>query len=141
VAFRVLTCARTPSPLASRAARSSEIMSALGSARKQRLFFFTGDDRAIGSHAVRDMAGDAQSVDSVVAWSQCREMLLTSADKRQSVLVMDTERGVTKSELVRARARPCAGSRCPAHAAGRGASEALPRGTRCLPRLAVDCAS
>lgn len=77
-------------------------MSALGSARKQRIFFFTGEDQAIGSHAVKDLLGEAQSVDSVVSWSQCREMLLTSADKRQSVLVMDTERGVTKSELVRA---------------------------------------
>lgn len=77
-------------------------MSALGSSRKQRLFFFTGDDQAIGSHAVTDLSGAAQSVDSVVAWSQCREMLLTSADKRQAVLVMDTELGKTKSELVRA---------------------------------------
>jgi len=82
-----------------RGTSGSEIMSALGSSRKQRIFFFTGDDKEIGSHAVKDIMGDAQSVDSVVAWSQCREMLLTSADKRQSVLVMDTERGVTKSEL------------------------------------------
>jgi len=86
-------------------------MSALGSSRKQRLYFFTGDDQAIGSHAVRDMSGVDQSVDSVVAWSQCREMLLTSADKRQAVLVMDTERGVTKSELVRTRPRARARAR------------------------------
>jgi len=35
----------------------------------------------------------------VQTWNQCNEMLLTSLDKRDAMLVMDTEVGATKSEL------------------------------------------
>ena len=53
----------------------------------------------IGSHTVYDFRGEAQSVGTVQTWNQCNEMLLTSQDKPQAVLLMDTETGATKSEL------------------------------------------
>lgn len=97
------TSAALPPPLPL-TARSAEILSALGSSQKKRLFFFADEDKAVGSHAVTDLAGVAQSVDSVQTWDRCSTMLLTSADKREAVLLMDTETGTTTSELVRARA-------------------------------------
>ena len=35
----------------------------------------------------------------VQTWNQCNDMLLTSVDKRNAVLLMDTETGAMKSEL------------------------------------------
>ncbi|KAL3917495.1 MAG: hypothetical protein SGPRY_006383 [Prymnesium sp.] len=35
----------------------------------------------------------------VQTWNQCNDMLLTSGTKRESILLMDTETGATKSEL------------------------------------------
>merc|ERR1712137_1341768 len=41
----------------------------------------------------------------VQTWNQANEMLLTSQSKRQSVILMDTETGTTKSELSLRRGR------------------------------------
>ena len=41
----------------------------------------------------------------VQTWNQCQEMLLTSKDKGESILLMETETGQTKSELALRRER------------------------------------
>lgn len=46
-----------------------------------------------------DFRGEQQNVGMVQTWNQCAQMLLTSADKRESVLLMDTETGSALSEL------------------------------------------
>ena len=76
-------------------------MSALSTGAKKKICFFKGDEEGthIGSHTVFDFLGQEQSVGMVQTWNQCNEMLLTSLDKKDAVLVMDTERGATKSEL------------------------------------------
>ena len=76
-------------------------MSALSTGGKKKLCFFKGDAEgtAIGSHTVFDFAGEEQSVGMVQTWNQCNEMILTSMDKRDAMLIMDTERGATKAEL------------------------------------------
>ena len=80
---------------------AQEVMSALSTGGKKKICFFKGDDEgtAIGSHSVFDFAGEEQSVGMVQTWNQCSEMILTSMDKRDAMLIMDTERGATKSEL------------------------------------------
>ena len=76
-------------------------MSALSTGGKKKLCFFKGDAEgtAIGSHTVFDFVGEEQSVGMVQTWNQCNEMILTSMDKRDAMLIMDTERGATKAEL------------------------------------------
>ena len=80
---------------------AEEVMSALSTGGKKKLCFFKGDAEgtAIGSHTVFDFAGEEQSVGMVQTWNQCNEMILTSMDKRDAMLIMDTERGATKAEL------------------------------------------
>lgn len=82
-------------------AGAQEVMSALSTGAKKKICFFKGDEEGthIGSHTVFDFLGQEQSVGMVQTWNQCNEMLLTSLDKKDAVLVMDTERGATKSEL------------------------------------------
>jgi len=84
-----------------RGAANLENMAALSQGSKKTLSFFKGDDGGtpIGTHKVFDFGGEQQSVGMVQTWNQCNDMLLTSMDKRQSVLLMDTETGATKSEL------------------------------------------
>ena len=84
-----------------RGASNLEAMSALSTGKKGKLHFFKGDAEgtAIGSHTVYDFNGDKQSVGMVQTWNQCDKMLLTTADKRESVLVMDTETGAAVNEL------------------------------------------
>ena len=74
---------------------------ALSTGGKQKISFFKGDDAGthIGSHTVHDFSGAAQSVGVVQTWNQCHEMLLTSDDNPNSIIVMDTEVGATKAEL------------------------------------------
>lgn len=80
---------------------AQEVLSALSTGAKKKLCFFKGDAEGtpIGSHTVFDFNGEEQGVGMVQTWNQCNEMLLTSLDKQDAVLVMDTERGATKSEL------------------------------------------
>jgi hypothetical protein len=68
---------------------------------RAQLHFFKGDDNGtlIGSHNVYDFHGEAQNVGMVQTWNQCEQMLLTSVDKAESVLLMDTETGSALSEL------------------------------------------
>lgn len=82
-------------------AANLENMAALSQGTKKTISFFKGDDGGtpIGSHTVFDFEGNEQAVGMVQTWNQCGDMLLTSLDKRQSVLLMDTETGATKSEL------------------------------------------
>ena len=84
-----------------RGAAGLEVMSCLSAGKKKKIHFFKGDEGGtpIGSHTVYDFRGEAQSVGTVQTWNQCNEMLLTSQDKPQAVLLMDTETGATKSEL------------------------------------------
>jgi len=84
-----------------RGASNLEAMSALSTGKKGKLHFFKGDESGtpIGSHTVYDLHGDKQSVGMVQTWNQCNQMLLTTADKRESVLVMDTETGAAVNEL------------------------------------------
>jgi len=76
-------------------------MCALSTGKKGKVSFFKGDEggTSIGQHNVFDFEGVQQNVGMVQTWNQCHEMLLTSEDKPQSVLLMDTETGATKSEL------------------------------------------
>ena len=82
-------------------AGAQEVMSALSTGGKKKLCFFKGDAEGtpIGSHTVFDFAGEEQSVGMVQTWNQCNEMILTSMDKTDAMLIMDTERGATKAEL------------------------------------------
>ena len=84
-----------------RGAAGLEAMAALSTGGKQKISFFKGDDAGthIGSHTVHDFSGAAQSVGVVQTWNQCHEMLLTSDDNPNSIIVMDTEVGATKAEL------------------------------------------
>lgn len=84
-----------------RGAANLENMAALSQGSRKTISFFKGDagGTPIGSHMVFDFNGEQQSVGMVQTWNQCNDMLLTSLDKRQSVLLMDTETGATKSEL------------------------------------------
>jgi len=78
-----------------------ENMAALSQGSKKTISFFKGDDGGtpIGTHKVFDFNGEQQTVGTVQTWNQCNDMLLTSLDKLQSVMLMDTETGATKSEL------------------------------------------
>jgi hypothetical protein len=78
-----------------------ENMAALSQGSKKTISFFKGDagGTPIGTHKVFDFDGEQQSVGMVQTWNQCNDMLLTSLDKRQSVMLMDTETGATKAEL------------------------------------------
>ena len=73
----------------------------LSTGKKGKLHFFKGDDNGtlIGSHNVFDFDGTAQNVGMVQTWNQCEQMLLTSVDKAENVLLMDTETGAALSEL------------------------------------------
>ena len=82
-----------------RGAANLEAMSALSTGKKGQLSFFKGDDNHIGSHTVYDFHGEQQDVGMVQTWNQCEQMLLTTANKAQNVIVMDTETGATMSEL------------------------------------------
>merc|ERR1719261_40268 len=90
-----------------RGAADLEVMSALSTGKKSKLCFFKGDEAGtpIGAHTVCDFEGHAQSVGMVQTWNQCQEMLLTSKDKGESILLMETETGQTKSELALRRER------------------------------------
>ena len=81
-----------------------EIMSALSTGKKNKLCFFKHDHQnnttaSIGEHTVFDLQGAPQNVGMVQTWNQCNEMLLTSHDKKEALILMDTERGAVKSEL------------------------------------------
>merc|ERR1711871_445121 len=78
-----------------RGASNMEAMSALSTGKKGTLAFFKGDESgtAIGSHKVFDFDGVQQHVGMVQTWNQCEQMLLTTEDKRNAVLLMDTETG------------------------------------------------
>ncbi len=84
-----------------RGAANLEVMCALSTGKKNTLKFFKGDDDAtpIGEHTIYDFAGEKQDVGMVQTWNQCKEMLLTTHDKPDSILLMDTELGAIKSEL------------------------------------------
>jgi len=84
-----------------RGAANLEAMSALSTGKKGKIQFFKGDEAgtAIGSHTVHDFHGDTMNVGMVQTWNQCSQMLMTTADKRESVLVMDTETGAAVNEL------------------------------------------
>jgi hypothetical protein len=84
-----------------RGAANLENMAVLSQGSKKTISFFKGDacGTPISTHKVFDLDGQQQSVGMVQTWNQCSDMLLTSLDKRQSVLLMDTETGATKSEL------------------------------------------
>jgi len=84
-----------------RGASNLEAMSALSTGKKGKLQFFKGDESgtAIGSHTVYDLAGVQQTVGMVQTWNQCHQMLMTTEDKADTVLVMDTETGANLNEL------------------------------------------
>lgn len=78
-----------------------EAMSALSTGGKGKIQFYKGDAEGtpIGSHDVFDFNGTKQSVGMVQTWNQCSQMLLTTMDKPESLLVMDTEMGKVHAEL------------------------------------------
>ena len=94
--FSAATALRVPSPR-----MQLPSFPGLSTGGKKKLCFFKGDAEgtAIGSHTVFDFVGEEQSVGMVQTWNQCNEMILTSMDKRDAMLIMDTERGATKAEL------------------------------------------
>lgn len=85
----------------------TEVLSALSTGGKKQIAFFKGDEAGtpIGSHTLYDLAqqtqksGDGISVGMVQTWNQCNDLILTSQDKPDGMLVMDTETGQTKNEL------------------------------------------
>merc|ERR1712137_954831 len=92
---------------APRGGANIEVMCALATGKKGTVSFFKGDEAGtpIGAHKVFDFNGENQDVGMVQTWNQANEMLLTSQSKRQSVILMDTETGTTKSELSLRRGR------------------------------------
>lgn len=78
-----------------------EAMSALSTGTKGKIQFYKGDadGTPIGSHNVYDIKGNKQSVGMVQTWNQCTNMIMTSLDKPESLLVMDTEKGAVHAEL------------------------------------------
>ena len=78
-----------------------EAMSALSTGTKGKIQFYKGDadGTPIGSHNVYDIRGNQQSVGMVQTWNQCTNMIMTSLDKPESLLVMDTEKGAVHAEL------------------------------------------
>jgi len=78
-----------------------EAMSVLSTGKKGTVSFFKGDENgtAIGSHNVFDFSGAQQNVGMVQTWNQCEQMLLTTEDKAESLLLMDTEKGAVLNEL------------------------------------------
>lgn len=84
-----------------RGAANLEAMSALSTGKRGKLCFFKGDEGGtpIGSHTVFDFSGHQQNVGMVQTWNQCQQMVLTTEDKPESLLLMDTETGSTLSEL------------------------------------------
>jgi len=73
----------------------------LSTGKKGTVSFFKGDENgtAIGSHNVFDFSGAQQNVGMVQTWNQCEQMLLTTEDKAESLLLMDTEKGAVLNEL------------------------------------------
>ena len=82
-----------------RGGAGTEVLSALSASKKKSITFFKGDDTRIGEHTVFDFDGEAQSVGMVQTWNQCQNMVLTTEDKPESLLLMDTETGAALSEL------------------------------------------
>ena len=80
-----------------RGGAAGEVLSALSS--KKQLHFFKGDGEELGTYTAFDIKREAQNVGMVQLWNQSNDMLLTSVDKREAVIVMDTETGQCKSEL------------------------------------------
>jgi len=84
-----------------RGGSNMEAMSVLSTGKKGTVSFFKGDENgtAIGSHNVFDFSGAQQNVGMVQTWNQCEQMLLTTEDKAESLLLMDTEKGAVLNEL------------------------------------------